>query len=179
MGNFSSWASRTSQLMVHIINKFYNDPTKLEPEVVTWASVGFLCYYGTAWRQGLCCWRVYLILIRKNNASCFLPKTNKKYCSLRWATERSVPLRRKVGLSHKPRSGETLAEGGRNIELIAEEENLSSLPNLMFSWSDERDSFLYPWHLFLFHCMGIWKLNNYHTPLLPILPLSFLSFPPF
>ena len=31
MGNFFSWASRTSQLMVHIINKFYNDPTKLEP----------------------------------------------------------------------------------------------------------------------------------------------------
>ena len=88
-------------------------------------------------------------------------------------------MRRKVGLSHKPRSGETLAEGGRNIELIAEEENLSSRPHLMFSWSDERDSFLYPWHLFLFHCMGIWKLNNYHTPLLPILPLSVPFLSPF
>ena len=172
-GPANSWCT------VSTVAKFYNNPTKLEPEVVTWAFVGFLCYYGTAWRQGLCCWPVYLILPRRNNAFCFLPKTNKKYCYPKWATEGSVPLKRKAGLSHKPRSGETLAEGRRNIELIAEEENLSSRPNLMFSWSDERDSFLYPWFLFLFHCMGIWKLNNYHTRLLPILPLSFLSFSPF
>lgn len=62
-------------------------------------------------------------------------------------------------------SCEGLAEVKKNIEQV-EGENLCSSPSLMFSYRHVSGSFLCS--SVSFHCMGIWKLKNYHLPTPPI-----------
>lgn len=70
-----------------------------------------------------------------------------------------------------------LAEGGRNIEQVTEEESLSSAPASCSLAEMKEVASLTLQFLFLFQCMGIWKLKNYHLPTpdysVPFLPFLF------